>query len=126
MDATPEVMFARNWSFSEETLEELRARYSGFGHELYEIIRDEIPAAFAQLRFYRSDLHQTGDSFAVCGLDRPFGIQLDPDIEVIVLGSEEARTEIGSWATSPYEDAINFIRQHFIDENGDPVAAPNP
>jgi len=119
-------MFARNWSFSEETLEELCTRYSGFGHELYEMIQDEIPFVFRQLRFYRSDLHQTGDSFAICELAQPFSIQLDPDIEVIVLGSQEAGTEIGSWVTSPCEDAMTFIRQHFIDRIREQGTAPNP
>ena len=110
-------MFSRDWSFSEETLEDVRGRYCGFGWQLYGMIRDQIPTVSAQLRFYRSEQQQTGDSFAICDLDPPFSIQLDPDIEVIVLGGENTHTEIGAWADNPCEDAIKFIRQHFIKPN---------
>ncbi len=126
MSITPGAMFSRDWSFAEETMEEVSSRYSGFGYQLYEMIRDQFPKAFTQLRFYRSEQHQTDDSFAICEIGHPFGIQLDPDIEVIVLGADNLHTEIGAWADNPCEDAIRFIQQHFIEPNGEQVAAPNP
>src|SRR4051812_24802905 len=114
MESTPKLMFSRDWSFSEETLETCCARYKGFGCQLYEVIRDQIPEAFPQLRFYQSDHHQSEDSYAICGIEPPFSIQLDPDCEVIVLGDERVRIEIGAWSEDPCADAIEFIRRNFI------------
>jgi hypothetical protein len=41
-------------------------------------------------------------------------IQLDPDIEVIILGNQENRMEIGSWSEDEIEDAFAFIEAYFL------------
>jgi len=126
MKATPKVMFGNDWSFSEETLEKCHARYAGYGCQLYDIIRDQIPTVFSRLRFYQSEIHQAGDSYAICEMDPPFSIQLDPDCEVIVLACETVHTEIGSWSSDPCGEAIIFIRRYFIKTDGEQAAPEQP
>jgi len=127
MEATSQPMLHSEWRFTEETLEKCRVRYTGFGSRLYDIIRDQLPAVFSQLRFYQAEHFQTTDSYAICGAEPQFTIQLDPDCEVIVLAGENEHTEIGSWSDDPCAEAIQFISQYLINnkmENKSEQATP--
>ena len=115
MPISPESLFARGWSFTEESFAKFKVRYTGFGSDLYEAILEQMPEVFRSLRFYQSDVHQRGDSYAICELKSPFSIQLDPDCEVICLGDHAVHTEIGTWFDDPCQEAIHFIRSHFVD-----------
>ena len=102
------------WSYTTESLDECTARYLRFGSELYHRMADTLPECFAALRYFRADDHQTEDSFAICDIAHPFGIQLDPDCEVICLWDSQTHIEIGTWSADPYAEAFDFIRLHFL------------
>ncbi len=116
MKIPPDAIFGRNWTYSEETFEGLQNRYSGFGVDIYLCIQNEFPELFRNLRFYQSDVLQRNDSYAICEIDPPFGIQLDPDCEAVVIASKSIHIEIGRWSSNPCEEAVDFIREHFNKE----------
>lgn len=113
MKIPPETILDRGWTYREETLGKLQARYSGFGIGIYRRIENELPGIFRNLRFYQSNVLQREDSYAVCELDPPFTIQLDPDCEVIILADQTIHIEIGTWSSDPCQEAIDFMRKHF-------------
>lgn len=124
MKISPDDLLNRGWAYSEETFAEVQSRYSGFGLGIYGCIQDELPELFRNLRFYQSDVLQREDSYAVCEVDPPFSIQLDPDCEVIVLATETIHIEIGTWSANPCQEAVNFIREHFNARPHDSANAP--
>ncbi len=102
------------WEYEPESLEDVTARYCGFGCKLFEIISAELPEHYLKLKFYRSKSHQIEDVFCVCeGLGQDYGIQLDPDCEVICLWDEATHIEIGYWSEDEYIESIDFIRSNF-------------
>ena len=105
-----------SWTYSPETYDEFALRYSGWGRELYHQMATILPEFHAALQYFRADCYQTEDSFAVCKIAHPFGIQLDPDCKVICLWDEEIHIEIGTWSTEPYEESFEFIRRHFTSQ----------
>lgn len=113
MNISPDTLLNRGWSYKEETFGEVHSRYNGFGIGIYRSIEEEFPKLFRKLRFYQSNVHQSEDSYAVCEVDPPFSIQLDPDCEIIVLGSKTIHIEIGDWSPNPCQEAVDFIREHF-------------
>jgi hypothetical protein len=115
MSVSPDSLFVRGWSFTEESFLECKVRYTRFGSGLYDLIQEQMPEVFQHLKFYQSDVHQPDDSYAICELERPFSIQIDPDCEVICLGGDAVHTEIGAWFDDPCQEAINFIRSHFLE-----------
>jgi hypothetical protein len=105
-----------NWDFAEENYSEAMTRYSGFGAKLFNILDDRIPDILPSFRFFRSTGYQSEDVFAICeNIERPFAIQLEPSCEVICIWSDTVNTiEIGGWSENEYEDAIEFIQEHFL------------
>ena len=70
------------------------------------------------LRFFRSSDFQSEDVYAIyASPDKIFAIQLDPDCAVICLWDEvDYPIEIGDWSTEPYDEAINFMQEHFLEK----------
>ncbi|RAR48401.1 hypothetical protein B0I10_1059 [Flavobacterium lacus] len=98
-----------------ETFDEFEKRYLGFGKEIYSKIKENLPEIFNNLVFYKRVNFQLEDSYAEFKSDQfPFGIQLDPLCEVIVLWSDCKHIEIGYWAKNEYEDAINYIKSELL------------
>lgn len=96
--------------YAQEYYDAVMARYSGFGKNLYQKLRDMYPDVFFNLTFYRRIDYQVEDSYAVfVDGDSFFVIQLDPLCEVIVLWSKLDRIEIGSWSHDEYSEAMAFI-----------------
>ena len=96
-----------------ESYSQVLQRYTGFGNSLYSLLENELPEIFQQLVFYREDsndiTHQ--DSYAIYENEtHPFGIQLDPDIEVIVIWTHDDHIEIGYWWEDPCAEALRFIK----------------
>jgi len=117
LSPSPDDLLPSPEKFHEETLDELQERYSGFGRDLYQLIKEKIPHVFSNLRFYQGINYQMGDSYAVYEDPNPgksFAIQLDPDIEVIILWNSAIQTEIGSWFEKPEEEAILFILDELL------------
>jgi len=104
------------WDFAEETYSEAMIRYSGFGAKLFDILDDLVPEILLSFRFFRSTGYQSENIFAVCeNIEQTFAIQLDPSCEVICIWSDTVHTiEIGAWSENEYEEAIKFIREHFL------------
>ena len=48
-------------SFRPEAAEEVQGRYTGFGSNLLESLRQSIPAAYSHLAFFRPTDYQDGD-----------------------------------------------------------------
>ena len=101
------------WSYVEETLDQCRARYEHFGIGVFDRLEQDLPELFHRLRYYQATDVQTQDAFAFCTGDHPFGIQLDPNCEVICLWDEATHVEIGTWSPDPEGDAIRFIQSNF-------------
>ncbi|WP_196161761.1 hypothetical protein [Reinekea sp. G2M2-21] len=103
------------WEYESESLNEVLSRYDGFGCRLFEFMEAELPKHFQSLKFYRAKSYQTEDAFAICsGLGHDYGIQLDPDCEVICLWDGSAHIEIGYWSENEYRESIEFIKTHFF------------
>lgn len=103
-----------SWEYISEKLDDVTARYSGFGCKLFEVISTELPSHYRNLKFYRSKTLQTEDVFAICeGIGHDYGIQLDPDCEVICLWYGETHIEIGDWSDDEYFESIKFINSNF-------------
>ena len=105
------------WTYKAESFDECARRYSRFGSELYQRMADALPECFACLRYFQDDDYQTEDSYAVCEIEHPFGIQLDPDCEVICLWDSQIHIEIGTRSSDPYAEAFDFIRRHFLTDS---------
>jgi hypothetical protein len=102
------------WEYESESQDEMTARYTGFGCKLFNAISIELPTHYQHLTLYKSKYDQTGDVFAISeGLGHDFGIQLDPDCEVICLWDAKIHVEIGYWSNDEYKEAIEFIKSNF-------------
>jgi hypothetical protein len=93
------------------------SRYTGFAQDMFTRLYEALPALQGRFRFYRDP--RTSDLWSVCETEgRSFGLQLDPDIEVICLwNAEDAGEEIGHWPpdiTDPVAFAINRVRQFYL------------
>ena len=76
--------------FEQEDFENTAKRYEGFGKDLYEIIKEELPDIYERLKFYRNTKIQIEDSYAeFLNIINGFAIQLDPLCEVIVLWNDK-------------------------------------
>jgi len=93
-----------------------KARYRGFGADVFEQIYFAIPSLKGRFTFFRDTA--TNDLWSVCYMTpRNFGLQLDPDCEVICLWDSECHEEIGYWPpqlTEPVSYAIEKIRERYI------------
>jgi hypothetical protein len=97
--------------YEQEDFSNMAARYSGFGSQLYEKLKDALPITFDKLTFYRNIRHQNEHSYAVYRDGaKSFAIQLDPICEVIVLWNLQYHIEIGAWSKDGFLDAIQFIK----------------
>ncbi|MCE2596673.1 hypothetical protein K6Y31_17940 [Motilimonas cestriensis] len=102
------------WVYESVSFEEVSDRYKGFGRDLFNLIANDLPSHFSNLKFYKSKTYQDEDVFAICeGLGHDYGIQLDPDCEVICLWDGNTHIEIGTWSENEYEESILFIKTNF-------------
>lgn len=97
----------------EEEADALR-RYTRFAATFHARLYSEYPALRGRFRFFR-DL-STDDVWSVCETeDCSFGVQLDPDIEVICLWDGSGWfDEIGTWKSDPIASAIEKISERYI------------
>ena len=98
---------------AEEETEATR-RYTRFAANFHARLYSEYPALRGRFRFFRDP--STDDVWSVCEIaDCSFGVQLDPDIEVICLWDEsDWFDEIGTWKSDPIAYAIETIRERYI------------
>lgn len=104
-----------NGRYGEESLDSALDRYQGFGAELLPRLLDSEPHLAPYLRCFRDAGNR--DIWAIC--DSPwgvFGVQLDPDIEVICLWDADGQEEIGTWAEDPVGVALARIREEYLDQ----------
>ena len=107
-------LLSDGWEYTEETIDDVSNRYHGFGSKIFILMEKELPIYYQNLRLYRSISYQVDDVFCICeGLGHDFGIQLDPDCEVICLWDEIIHIEIGNWSNDEYREAIDFIKDKF-------------
>lgn len=97
---------------AEDETEALR-RYTRFAADFYVRLYSKYPAFRGTFRFFRDQ--STDDVWSVCETaDCSFGVQLDPDIEVICLWDAGWHDEIGTWASDPVADAIEEISERYL------------
>lgn len=99
-------------AFVEETEAAARARYVGFAADLHDRLYAARPALRGAFRFFRDP--GTRDLWSVCDPGgASFGLQLDPDIEVICLWSHAQAEELGAWWPDPVAKAIERIGETY-------------
>ncbi len=103
------------FNFRNESFEDFKNRYNGFGKDLYQHIQNEIAPVFNNLQLYRSTNFQTSDSYAIFDNGKhTFAMQLDPESEMIILWNENTQNEFGTWTDDLYVEIINEIRYNRI------------
>jgi hypothetical protein len=98
--------------FVAESESQAMQRYHGFCSSFFERLYSDLPALKGGFHFFRDAA--ANDIWAIFdGHDAGFGVQLDPDIEVICLWNKSQSEEIGSWVDDPIADAIERIRNTY-------------
>jgi hypothetical protein len=83
-------------------------RYQGFGADFHSRLYDRCPSLRGRFRFFRAP--DVEDVWSIYEDERlSFGVQLDPDIEVICIWDTSWFIEVGAWATDPVETAIKSV-----------------
>ena len=111
----PRLLASQQWpahKWIEESEDETRARYHGFGHDFFTKLGEHSPKMLQDTRFFCAQGYPTNDVFAICALPHSFAVQLDPDCEVICLWNENQWHEIGAWSDDPCTEALKFIDAH--------------
>ena len=89
-------------------------RYGGFGLAVFDALWLAHPQLRDGFQFFRDPRSDDIWAFRTAG-NREFGLQLDPDIEVICLWCDSGAVEIGTWADDPITDAVAWVTEHCID-----------
>jgi hypothetical protein len=111
--------------YKEETYDEVKTRYTLFGKDIYEILKESETDIFEYLRFYKATKMikktswgeaETENSYAIYddGINS-FGIQLEPMTPVICLHNQRTQIEIGDWnGIDYYAESIKFIKNELM------------
>ena len=95
--------------FVEESEEDALKRYDGFGADAFPALWRRFPELRTGFEFFRNP--ETDDLWSLCrNSQMEFGLQLDPDLEVICLWNKQEQIEIGTWYENPIEYVIDWIR----------------
>ncbi len=90
-----------------------KSRYAGFCADFHSRLYSRYPSLHGRFRFFRNP--DTEDVWSICEYGTfVFGVQLDPDIEVICIWDAAWFTEIGAWAPDPVEDAIKTVAERYF------------
>ena len=96
--------------FLDESEEQAFSRYTGFGLAVFDELWRRFPEFRDHFRYFRDP--RSNDIWSHCKFaKREFGLQLDPDIEVICLWNESGSVEIGDWGDDPILLAIKWIEE---------------
>jgi hypothetical protein len=102
-----------NAEYAPEAERDALVRYRGFASDMYDRLYRAIPELRGRFRFFRAV--GSDDIWSIGELEgREFGVQLDPDCEVICLWSADSTEEIGTWFADPVAHAIDRIRQDYF------------
>lgn len=100
--------------FDTETESVVLGRYDGFGRAVFDALFESPPQLRGGFQFFRDP--RSDDIWSFCSASvRKFGLQLDPDIEVICLWDGSESTEIGTWADDPVADAVAWVTKRCIE-----------
>lgn len=111
--------------YIEETYEEVKTRYILFGKDIYDVLKENEPEIFDNLKFYKATkliektswgLAETENSYAIYDDGKQsFGIQLEPMTPVICLHNQRTKIEIGDWnGNDYYTESLKFIKDELI------------
>ncbi len=100
--------------FAAESEAAALGRYGGFGRAVFDQLWKLHPQLRSGFQFFRDPRSEDLWSFCTTA-KRHFGLQLDPDIEVICLWDGNESTEIGTWAIDPVADAVAWVTERCID-----------
>ena len=110
----------------EESFEEFKLRYEGFGSDFYQYLYIKYPLVFQCLRFYKAvrptgkcsgitNTAHTKDSYAHF-LFKNFAlvIGLDPETPQISIHNYKSGIEVGYWIEKPFEELNAFIENEVM------------
>jgi hypothetical protein len=110
--------------YKEETYLEVLKRYNGFGQEIYTKLKHELPQIFNNLKFYRATkstekcvgyFPQVENSYAIYDNNIiSFGIQLNPESEVLAVFNFDVAFEADYWSENVYFVTMEFIKSNFV------------
>jgi hypothetical protein len=114
-------------TFLDESEGEALSRYTGFGDSVWVDLWKERPELRAGFQYYRDPNTTDLWSWCRCG-QASCGLQLDPDIEVIVFWDASIQLEIGTWSTDLVAEAVEWIvhRVTYPHSEGPPPPGGNP
>lgn len=99
--------------FISETESDAISRYKGFASDFFPRLYQVLPVLRGRFRFFRDP--QTQDLWSLCHIKgQDFGVQLDPDIEVICLWDASWHLETGIWQNDPMGFVIQTIQEHYL------------
>lgn len=58
-------LLTANFCLEEESLDQFRSRYTGFGSGVFDLLRDGFPEQYGSMKFYKATNFQMEDAFAV-------------------------------------------------------------
>ena len=110
----------------EESFEEFKLRYEGFGSDFYQCLSINYPLVFLCLHFYKAvrstgkcsgilNIVSTKDSYAHF-LFKNFAlvIGLDPETPQISIHNYKSGIEVGYWSDKPFEELSMFIKNEVM------------
>lgn len=99
--------------FRSETESDAIDRYKGFAADFFPRLYQAWPALQGQFHFFKDPWTQ--DLWSVCHINgQDFGVQLDPDIEVICLWDANWHLETGTWQNDPVGFVIQTIQERYL------------
>ncbi|WP_156025553.1 hypothetical protein [Tenacibaculum sp. 47A_GOM-205m] len=113
LKTSKEILYPKT-DYKQESFEEFKKRYNGYGKEIHAKLKNKNPELFDKLKFYQM-IDQPEDSFSeYIDNGKSFIIQLDYYSELIIISNNKKHFEIGNWEKDEIKKSINFILKELI------------
>ena len=97
-----------SWSVESEL--DALGRIPAFGQRFFAVAFREFPTLAAVTHFIRR-ADQPEDVYAILDYPQGVGIQIDPDLDLIVIWDRAGQVEFGDWHGDPVPAALDHLRQ---------------
>ncbi len=91
------------------------SRYQGFAENFFVDLYVTFPSLKGKFKFFRDVKNNSDDIWSICEINKPFGVQLDPDIECICIWDTDWHDEIGSWIDNPAQFTFEIIKKRYLE-----------
>ena len=100
-------------SFIQEAETDVSLRYDGFGNAVFTELFNLQPQLRQSFSYYRNT-DGTDAVWAIFSNEKfEYGVQLDPDTEVICVWDDSWHEEIGSWIPDPVSYTVKLILERY-------------